>query len=68
MSDRGNYEDRHPNDLVLHPLTEIREWDEALAVLGIQNSDQTPADAIRALMAEIERLREIEFMYESCSK
>jgi hypothetical protein len=53
---RGNYEDRHPNDMVLHPLTEIREWDEALAVLGIQDSDQTPADAIRELNAEIERL------------
>lgn len=54
---RGNYEDRHPNDMVLHPLSEIREWDEALAVLGIQDSDQTPADAIRELNAEIERLR-----------
>jgi len=46
-----------PNDMVLHPLSEIREWDEALAVLGIQDSDQTPADAIRELNAEIERLR-----------
>ncbi len=52
----SNYEDRHPNDMVLHPLTEIREWDEALAVLGIQDSDQTPADAIRERDAEIERL------------
>jgi hypothetical protein len=57
-SQRGNYEDRHPNDMVLHPLSEIREWDEALAVLGIQDSDQTPADAIRELNAEIERLRD----------
>lgn len=56
--DRGNYEDRHPNDMVLHPLTEIREWDEALAVLGIQDGDQTPADAIRELKAEINRLRD----------
>jgi hypothetical protein len=54
--ERGNYEGRHPNDMVLHPLSEIREWDEALAVLGIQDSDQTPADAIRELNAEIERL------------
>lgn len=45
-----------PNDMVLHPLSEIREWDEALALLGIQDSDQTPADAIRDLNAEIERL------------
>jgi hypothetical protein len=28
-----------------------------LAVLGIQDSDQTPAEAIRELNAEIERLR-----------
>jgi len=54
---RGNYEDRHPSDMVMHPLSEIREWDEALAVLGIQDSDQTPADAIRERDAEIERLR-----------
>jgi len=54
---RGNYEGRHPNDMVLHPLSEIREWDEALAVLGIQDSTQTPAEAIRELNAEIERLR-----------
>lgn len=54
---RGNYEDRHPNDMILHPLSEIRGWDEALQVLGIQDSDQTPADAIRELHAEIERLR-----------
>lgn len=56
-AERGNYEDRHPNDMVLHPLSEIREWDEALAVLGIQDSDQTPADAIRERDAEIEQLR-----------
>jgi hypothetical protein len=51
---RGGYESRHPSDMVLHPLSEIREWDEALAVLGIQDSDQTPADAIRERDAEIE--------------
>lgn len=45
------------NDMVLHPLSEIREWDEALAVLGIQDSNQAPAEAIRELNAEIERLR-----------
>ena len=56
-TERGNYEDRHPNDMVLHPLTEIREWDEALAELGIQDSTQTPAEAVRELNAEIERLR-----------
>jgi hypothetical protein len=49
---RRNYEDRHPNDMVLHPLSEIREWDEALALLGIQDSTQTPAEAIRELQAE----------------
>lgn len=53
----SNYESRHPDDMVLHPLSEIREWDEALAVLGIQDSTQTPAEAIRELIAEIERLR-----------
>lgn len=53
----SNYETRHPTDMVLHPLSEIREWDEALAVLGIQDSTQTPADAIRERDAEIERLR-----------
>jgi hypothetical protein len=58
MARPANYEDRHPNDMVLHPLSEIREWDEALAVLGIQDSDQTPADAIRERDAEIERLAE----------
>lgn len=52
-----NYEGRHPDDMVLHPLTEIREWDEALAELGIQDSTQTPAEAVRELNAEIERLR-----------
>ena len=44
------------SDMVMHPLAEIREWDEALAVLGIQDSDQTPADAIRELNARIEAL------------
>ena len=43
-------------EMVLHPLTEIREWDEALAVLGIQDSHVTPAEAVRELNAEIERL------------
>jgi hypothetical protein len=47
--------------MVLHPLSEIREWDEALAVLGIQDSTQTPAEAIRELIAEIERLRGLSF-------
>lgn len=59
MPSRGNYEDRHPNDMVLHPLTEIREWDEALAVLGIQDDDKTPADAIRELQDTIERMRDM---------
>ena len=44
------------SDMVMHPLAEIREWDEALAVLGIQDSNQTPADAIRELNARIEAL------------
>lgn len=52
-ADRGNYEDRHPNDMVLHPLTEIREWDEALQELGIEDSDATPAEAVRALKDEL---------------
>lgn len=54
----SNYETRHPDDMVLHPLSEIREWDEALAVLGIQDSTQTPAEAVRERDAEIDRLRE----------
>ena len=54
----SNYEKRHPGDiLVLHPLSEINEWDEALRELGIQDSTTTPAEAIRELNAEIERLR-----------
>jgi hypothetical protein len=52
-----NYESRHPSDMALHPLSEIREWDEALAVLGIQDSTQTPAEAIRERDEEIEKLR-----------
>lgn len=53
----SNYESRHPDDMVPHPLSEIREWDEALALLGIQDSTQTPAEAIRELNNEIGRLQ-----------
>jgi hypothetical protein len=53
----SNYEARHPNDMVLHPLAEIQEWDDALRELGIQDSNQTPAQAVRELNAEIEYLR-----------
>lgn len=45
--------------MVLHPLSEIREWDEALAVLGIQDSTQTPAEAIRELHSEVDNLRSL---------
>ena len=41
-------------DRALHPLAEIREWDEALAELGIQDSATTPAEAVRELKAEID--------------
>ena len=53
------------SDMVMHPLAEIREWDEALAVLGIQDSNQTPADAIRELDARIEALEAaLRFLFE----
>lgn len=43
-------------DHALHPLSEIREWDEALSELGIQDSVRTPTEAIRELKARIEEL------------
>lgn len=57
---RGNYEDRHPqdqNEERLMPLSDINDLDEVCAELGIQDSHVTPAEAVRELKAEIEALR-----------
>ncbi len=43
-------------EMVLHPLSDIRELDEVVHELGIQDSGTTPAEAIRELKAEIEKL------------
>jgi Lar family restriction alleviation protein len=53
---RGNYEDRHPTDDILWSASEHKDFIEVVEVLGLQESDQTPADAVRELQAEIERL------------
>jgi hypothetical protein len=42
---------------LLMPLSDVNDLDEVCAVLGIQDSDTTPAEAVRELQAEIERLR-----------
>lgn len=55
---RGNYEGRHPRDDILWSASDHKDLIEVVEVLGIQESDQTPADAVRELQAEIERLRE----------
>lgn len=54
---RGNYEDRHPTDDILWSASDHKDLIEVVEVLGIQESDQTPADAVRELQAEIEHLR-----------
>lgn len=41
----------------LHPTSDINDLDEVCRELGIQNSEVTPAEAVRELNAEIERLR-----------
>lgn len=53
-----NYEARHPGEeqMVLHPLSDIRDLDDVVRELGIEASDETPAEAVRALKAEIEAL------------
>jgi hypothetical protein len=53
---RGNYEDRHPTDDILWSASDHKDFIEVVEVLGLQESDQTPADAVRELQAEIERL------------
>lgn len=56
---RGNYEGRHPNDRneVLWAASEVQDLIDVVNELGIQNSETTPAEAVRELNAEIERLR-----------
>lgn len=54
---RGNYEDRHPTDDILWSASDHKDFIEVVEVLGIQESFQTPAEAVRELHAEIERLR-----------
>jgi hypothetical protein len=53
----SNYENRHPQDEErLMPLSDINDLDEVCRELGIQDSHVTPAEAVRELNAEIERL------------
>lgn len=56
MNDRGNYEDRHPqdrNEERLMPLSDINELDDVCRELGIQDSHVTPAEAVRELNADL---------------
>lgn len=46
-------------DSQMHPLSDIRDLDEVVRELGIQDSSTTPAEAVRELNAEIERLRSV---------
>ncbi|WP_143279261.1 hypothetical protein [Bradyrhizobium ottawaense] len=54
--ERGNYEDRHPTDDILWSASDHKDFIEVVEVLGLQESEQTPADAVRELQAEVERL------------
>lgn len=54
---RGNYEDRYPTDDILWSASDHKDFIEVVEVLGLQESHQTPADAVRELQAEIDRLR-----------
>ena len=53
----GNYEDRHNGPMVMHPISDISDLDDVCRELGIQDSPTTPAEAVRELNGEIERLR-----------
>lgn len=46
-------------DNQMHPLSDIRDLDEVVRELGIQDSSTMPAEAVRELNAEIERLRSV---------
>ena len=54
--ERGNYEGRHPDDQILWSASDLQDLIDVVAELGIQDSVQTPAEAVRELNAEIERL------------
>jgi hypothetical protein len=44
-------------EMVLHPLSDIRDLDDVVRELDIESSHTTPAEAVRELKEEIERLR-----------
>jgi len=64
------YEDGHPKDeMILWSASDHRDLIEVVEVLGIQDRFQTPAEAVRELHAEIERLRvEIERAHKMLDK
>jgi hypothetical protein len=45
------------SEMVLHPLSEVRDLDDVVRELGIESSPTTPAEAVRELKEEIERFR-----------
>lgn len=43
--------------MAMMPLSDVNDLDAVVHALGIEDSDETPAEAVAELHAEIERLR-----------
>lgn len=53
----SNYETRHPNDDIIWSASDHKDFIEVVELLGLQESEKTPVEAVQEMQAEIERLQ-----------